>query len=314
MDLHVSPSRSAETPSPEALRRQIAMLAGNVSIETTTRESETVGSYRAWLRPGMDVNIASVPGGDYSAVVRTAVRLRSEGFNPVPHLPARAFPSELALREALRRLRDEAGTSAALAIAGGNSDASGPFADSLSLLESGLLAEFGIHRIGVAGYPEGSPNIEDTALRNALAAKHAYARRTGVDMHIATQFCVDAGPIAAWAQSVRRDGIDLPIDVGVAGTTTLASLLKFARICGVNASGRVLARNARKLVRLGALSYPDRVIAGIANHMLLDPAHGIRRLHMFPFGGLERTARWLTAVAEGAFAFNERMDGFSVAI
>ncbi len=296
----------------EDLRHQIIALAKDYSVETTPRECAITDSYRGWLSPGTRVNIACISGSDYDSVIRTAAQLRVEGFDPVPHIPARGFATVDDLRRALQRLREQANVTDVLVIAGDYAHPLGPFADTMTLLESGLLESSGILRIGVAGHPEGNPDICDFALRASLSAKRDFATRHGIEIHLATQFCLDAGPIVSWERSVRSSGNDLPIDVGLAGATTLKSLLKYARLCGVNASGRALTRDSRKLVRLGAISYPDRIIAAVASHMMSDPACRFRRLHFYPFGGLKRTARWLAAVAEGKFTLRKNESGFVV--
>ena len=310
MDLQVSRQSTGTLVDADRLRHRIMALAADYSIETTPRESAVSASYRDILPPGKIVNIAFLPDSDFTEVAETAARLRREGFEPVPHLPARAFTSVQDLRNALSMLRDRAGVASALVIAGGIDRPRGPFPDTMSLLESGWLPEYGFTRIGVSGHPEGSPDIGDTALRSSLTAKNAFAARSGHDLHIATQFCLDAAPILAWERATRRDGVTLPIDVGLPGATTLKSLMRYAKICGVGASRRVLARNTRKLVRLSAVFYPDKLVTAIAHATLEDPSCRFRCLHFFPFGGLTRTVDWLARIAAGGFDLNDDLSGF----
>lgn len=310
MDLPLTRACRATTPEPEELHRKIADLARESSIETTPPEAAKLGSFRNLLRPDMRVNIAYLPKAAFTDTIDTAKQLRGDGLNPVPHLPARAFPSETAVVETLHRLSDAAGVTDVLVIAGDLAKPKGPFNDAMSLLESGLFQQFGIKRVSVAGHPEGSPAISATALRHALNRKNAFAESTSLEVSMTTQFCLDPAPLTAWERAVREDGNRLPIDVGLAGASTLKSLLKFAKLCGVGASRRALARNTKKLVRLSAVSYPDRLLTAIARQMLSDPDCLFRRPHFFPFGGLERTARWLNAVAAGAFVLNDQADGF----
>ena len=75
----------------EDLRHQIIALAKDYSVETTPRECAITDSYRGWLSPGTRVNIACISGSDYDSVIRTAAQLRVEGFDPVPHIPARVL-------------------------------------------------------------------------------------------------------------------------------------------------------------------------------------------------------------------------------
>lgn len=312
MDMQTLPKKTATAVMAEALRLEIETLAADYSIETLPSESIKIPSYRDILPIGKTVNIAYLPGSDFGLVARTAARLRDEGFEPVPHLPARAFRSTEALEDALRLLHGEAGIVEVLAIAGGIATPRGPFSDTMSLLETGLLQKYGIACIGVGGHPEGSPDIDNTGLSTALRAKNDFAVGSRLAMHLTTQFCLDAAPVFAWDVATRMDGITLPIHVGLPGVTTLKSLMRFAKICGVGPSRRALFRDTRKLVRLSAISYPDRLVTAIARQRLADPACRIRRLHFFPFGGLARTANWLARIASGEIELNADLSGFTL--
>lgn len=304
------PEKTGPRINMETVRYEIEALATDYSIETLPSECDKTPSYRDILPAGKTVNIAYLPGSDFGRVANTAARLRCEGFEPVPHLPARAFRTAAELEDALRQLRDEAGVVEVLAIAGGIRTPRGPFPDTMEMLDNGLLQKYDIARIGVGGHPEGSPDINEAGLRAALEAKNAFATRTGIDMHLTTQFCLDAAPVVAWERATREDGNILPVHVGLPGATTLKSLMKFAKICGVGPSRRALLRDTRKLARLSAISYPDRLITAIARYRLEDPACRIRRLHFFPFGGLARTTGWLAHVAAGDFVLNDDLSGF----
>ena len=56
---------------------------------------------------------------------------------------------------------------------------------SMQVMETGLLDRHGIRRIGVAGHPEGSPDIPDRAVAAAIAWKNAFAERTDADLYAA---------------------------------------------------------------------------------------------------------------------------------
>src|SRR5258707_777793 len=91
------------------------------------------------------------------------------------------------LRTALAELRT-GGVEQLLLVAGDGARVAGEFANTLDVLNSGILEESGIARVDVAGYPEGQKSVGATLLWDALKAKHAYAARTGITMHIVTQF------------------------------------------------------------------------------------------------------------------------------
>ena len=67
--------------------------------------------------------------------------------------------------------------------------------------------------------------------------------RTGLKLHIATQFTFDADAIIAWDQRLSSEGITLPAHPGIAGPTPLPKLIKYAMACGVGASLNSVMKN-----------------------------------------------------------------------
>jgi methylenetetrahydrofolate reductase (NADPH) len=279
----------------------IRLLMSGFSVETTPAAAQKLGSFREVLRPGMAVYITFLPGSDFADTVATAKMLKEQGFTPVPHLAARSLPDKGFLDEGLRRLAGEAGVVEALCIGGAVSRPVGEFADTLQVLATGLLDKHGIRRIGVAGHPEGSPDIPDAAIAQALQWKNGFAERTGADLYILTQFCFEAGPIIAWDKAIRAAGNRLPIRIGIPGIATLKTLLAYAKACGIGPSMTFLTKQARNITKLMTLSAPDALIAELALYRASDPACGIVGCHMFPLGGLKKTALWSYAVADGNF-------------
>jgi methylenetetrahydrofolate reductase (NADPH) len=295
--------------APSASRQQIIDLLADFSIETTPAAVARHGGL-GLLPAATRVYIAFVPGEDWREVVTAACQVRAANLTPVPHLPARSIASAAELDAFLRQLTDRAGVDQVLAIGGGLDQPLGPFASSLALLETGLLERHGVSTIGVAGHPEGEPVLRLPGVTTTHAQKVAYARRSKAALRLVTQFVFDAAPVLAWERAIRGHG--LPIHVGVPGPATVKTLLAYARLCGIGNSMRVLTRQGGNLLRLARLSYPDALIAALARHRAADPASRIERLHLYPFGGLARTARWLEGVRAGAFSLHDDGLGFTV--
>ena len=140
-----------------------------------------------------------------------------------------------------------------LLVAGDQTPPAGEFASTLEILESGALAAAGITSIGVAGHPQGNPNIPTAALWDALARKQAYAGAAGARVHIVSQFGFDPAALVAWDRELTARGIGLPVHVGVAGPASLKSLAKFAMMCGIGASLGALLSNPTALGTLKSL-------------------------------------------------------------
>lgn len=274
---------------------EAAFLAG-FSTETTPRQAARIDDFRAYYDAGTRVNVTFLVGSDFEETLQTAVRLRRQGFVPVPHLSARLIPSRAAFEEMLRRLTAEAGVDEVLAIAGGCKLARGPFQSSIELFETGLFERYGIRRLGVAGHPEGSPDIPPQAAAEALAWKNAYAEETGAELYIVSQFCFDVQALIRWERVIRQAGNRLPIRVGIAGPATLRTLVSYATTCGVGPSMRVLTRQAGNLKALTTPTTPDRLVSALAAHKAAEPESLIVGAHVFPLGGIAKTANWLNDV------------------
>src|SRR5947207_890592 len=110
----------------------------------------------------------------------------------------------------------------------------------MQVLATGLLDRYGIRKIGVAGHPEGSPDITDEAIAQALRWKNDFAERTDADIYLVTQFCFEADPIIRWDKRIRAEGNRLPIHVGIPGLATLKTLMAHAKACGIGPSMRFI--------------------------------------------------------------------------
>lgn len=221
-----------------------------------------------------------------------AARLRQLGFIPVPHISARRLKSEVELESFLDALRREAGIDHAFIVAGDPPQPLGPYEDALAVIRSGLLAKYGIRRVGISGYPEGHSDIGNEKLWQAKRDKQAAIEDQGHDFAIVTQFGFDADPILRWLEEVRKAGVHALVRVGVPGPASVQTLLRYAARCGVGASAKVMSKYGVSITRLLTTAGPDALIKDLARGF--DPArHGHVLLHFYPFGGLRTTAEWV---------------------
>lgn len=280
-------------PTPE----MEALLKG-FSIEVMPRTAAKVEHFAELLPAGTRVYIAHIDGTSIDEMVLTARRLASEGFEVMPHFPARIIPDTATLADWIARYQGEAGVREALLLGGGVSNPAGEFDNSMQLMETGLFDKAGFTRLHVAGHPEGNRDIDpDGSDRNVLEAlrwKQAFSERSDAEMAVVTQFVFEADPVIAWAERLRAEGIDLPLHIGVAGPAKLQTLIKFAVACGVGPSLRVLQRRARDVTRLVQPHEPTEVLAGLAAHRAANPDSNIRNIHFFPLGGIAANGQWTT--------------------
>ena len=102
-------------------------------------------------------------------------------------------------------------------VAGDLTPPAGEYSSTLDVIDSGVLDRAGLKAVGVAGHPEGNPNIPADVAWEALRRKQAWGERTGIALHVATQFGFDTAALAAFDAGLTARGITLPVHVGVAG-------------------------------------------------------------------------------------------------
>ena len=216
-----------------------------------------------------DVYITLLPGGDFKQTADQAEKLVKKRFNPIPHIPARSIESEVQLKEYISRCKD-GGTKQVLVI-GGSREPIGDFDSSIQLLETGYFEDM---KIGIAGHPEGSPDISDSELEKAMNEKKPYAD------YIVTQWLLDPQPILDFISKQT-----VPVHVGITGPLKITSLIKFANIVGAKNSLNFLKSNFSKALDLLKPKDPNDLIGKVKSHTDF--------FHIYTFGGLKETNKWL---------------------
>lgn len=283
-------------PASAAPSSAIASFIDGFSIEVMPRTAEKVEDFRAILPQGTRVYIAHIDGTPIGDMVATAKRINGEGFDVMPHFPARIIKDRATLADWIARYQGEANVQQALLLAGGVTKPHGDFSDSMQLLESGEFDKAGFKRLHVGGHPEGNrdidPNGSDLNVMDAIRWKNKFQDRTDADMAIATQFCFEAAPVIKWADRLKAEGVTLPIHIGIAGPAKLQTLIKFSMACGVGPSLRVLQRRAADLTNLVLPFTPEEVLRDLAEHKAAHPDFNVTNVHFFPLGGITKTAEF----------------------
>jgi len=268
----------------------------NFSIEVMPRTASKIENFKELLPQDTRVYVAHIEGTPINEMIETAKRLTDEGYNVMPHFPARIIESKEVLVNWIDRYKNEAGVKDALLLAGGVNQPYGEFHSSMDLLDTGEFDKAGFKNLHVAGHPEGNMDIDtDGKTKNvdsAISWKQEFSQKTDANMAITTQFCFESGPVIEWADRMASMGIDIPIHIGVAGPAKLQTMIKFSMACGVGASLRVLKRRAKDVTKLLLPFKPDQFLTELAEYKALNPNFLITNVHFFPLGGIKTNANW----------------------
>ena len=294
------------------LKRQIIDFARDTSTEISPHDEGLVPELAQILPARTTVYVAHTPKAAVEDVVRVASKVQAAGLRASPHMVARRIDSERTLRDALSRLV-EVGVEQVLLVAGDRDPPAGEFRSTLEILATGALTDCGIKRVGVAGHPEGHPAVGADTLWSALQTKQTYAERSGVRMHIATQFSFNPTAVSAWDRQLTEHGIKLPVHVGIAGPTPLPKLIKFAVQCGIGSSLGALTKGMGLVGRVAGLAMsPDEMLIELVRRRAREPASHLAHPHFYAFGGVAATARWLRGVVDGRFDLDKSHEKFTV--
>jgi methylenetetrahydrofolate reductase (NADPH) len=295
----------------EELSKQIVAFMNDYSIEATPHDEGRLDEIRGILSAGTAVYVAHPPGVPIDDIVKLAGRLQKMGLHAVPHIIARKLESREQLDHALAALQ-ELGVDRALCVAGDITAAKPAFDSSLEVLQTGLFGKYGFRDVGVAGHPEGSKAIGEERVEKALRGKAEFAKSCGFNVYFATQFGFDPQAFTDWEAATAAKGITMPIHVGMPGPASLRQLAKFAMLCGVGASMRMLTSRTAAMANLLSTQAPDEMVTYIARHRATHPDSRLKKIHFFAFGGVVKTARWANAVRAGRFVLNSQASGFRV--
>jgi methylenetetrahydrofolate reductase (NADPH) len=234
------------------------------------------------------MTVTSSPRRGIEATLRLTEELARRSFEVVPHLSARLVTDEEHAREIVARLRD-ADVRDVFVVGGDSEQPAGPFASAYQLILAMRELAHPFAEVGIAGYPESHPFIDDETTIKVMFEKEPLAT------YVVSQLCLDAGVIAGWIERVRRRGVRLPIHVGIPGVVPRRKLLRIATKIGVGESTRFVRRQGNVVARMlmrGSVG-PGRLVDELGPHLGSIPG-----FHVYTFNELEATERWRQATLE----------------
>lgn len=271
----------------------VAGLLRNSSIELSTNGLDSIMSAAEILPRGMAIYVPKMSSQTLTDKLIQIKQLREFGLDPVPHIAARQIRSEQELRSFLNEAVGEGHVHRALLIGGNDARVAGPFPDSAAVLASGILAETGLRQVDVAGYPDGHPGISTNILFDDLETKNRLANDQNLKLNVVTQFSFAPHRVVEYCKELAFRAPGVSVYAGLAGPTSPATLLRFARICGVSTSLRAISSLGMNAIKLVAHSSPDKQFDVLIRHTIDREECNLAGIHLFSFGGFLESAEWI---------------------
>ena len=265
--------------------RQLGPLLARARYEVFPTASAEAAVLEAVPRD-VAVTVTASPTKGLEPTLALTERFAAEGYHVVPHLSARLIRDAAHLRDVVARLT-AIGTDDVFVPAGDADPPAGEFTSALDVLEQ--LAELGhpFARVGITGYPETHPKIEDDVTVQSMWDKRRHAT------YIVSNLCFDPATLRQWVVRIRKRGVTLPLLVGLAGPVERTKLMQMATKIGVADSARFVAGHSSAFVRLstpGAYQ-PERLLDKVGT-TLAAPESKVTGLHIFTFNQVQQAELW----------------------
>ena len=288
-----SPVNAIEAPF---FKEKLSELIAAGSLEMSPRDLHRAADVAALVPANTCVYIPSLPGLPLSRTLEAIAAIRRAGLDSVPHVSARRVLDRDEFRTFLKEATSRHGVHRIMLIGGDEPKPMGPYADSLQILEEGLLAECGVREIGVAGYPEGHHSISLSDINKSLKKKILLAREQKLGLYVVTQFSFAPARVVEYCSELARTAPSIPVYVGIAGPTDPVALARYAQRCGVSASLRALRTLGSGIAKLVSHTDPKEHVLAVARYSASHESTNVVGVHLYSFGGAVRTAAWMRSL------------------
>jgi methylenetetrahydrofolate reductase (NADPH) len=232
------------------------------------------------------LTVTASPAKGIAATLDLTERLIGHGYPVVPHLAARMISGPAELEAIVTRLKG-LGVDDVFCPAGDADPPAGEYTGSVAMLEhlTSMGRPFG--HVGITGYPESHPAIEDDITIQSMWDKRAHGT------YVVSNLCFDPAAIHTWLKRMRRRGITLPVLIGLPGPVERAKLLSMATKIGVGQSVKFLSSHVSTFARIAAPGgySPERFLQKSVG-FLADEAMNVTGLHVFTFNQVAETQAW----------------------
>ena len=149
-----------------------------------------------------------------------------------------------------------------LVLAGSLATPVGEFHETAQILDSGLLEEAGIVRVGIVGHPEGHPDVARRRAGPGAGGEVPASPGSAASTCTWSPSSPSRPSRSSRGSADPRAGVDVPVHVGLPGLTSPTRLLRFGLWCGVGASLKVLRQQAGGVLKLATspVHHPDETL------------------------------------------------------
>ena len=67
-----------------------------------------------------------------------------------------------------------------------------------------------------------------------------------------------------------------------------------------------LTKQAFNFTKLAKTNTPDKLILELADYKFSNSSSKLRKLHLYPFGGMKKTSEWMNAILEKPIKINNK--------
>jgi len=285
--------------------RLIKNYLNDYTIETTPNVYNKYKEFTNLLDKNHTIYVTYLPDENSKNVIDATKKLKLEGFDVVPHLPARTMVNKSQIEKYIGCLSEVCGCNKILLI-GGGSKQNGDISSSLEVLQTDYLSKYNYKEVGVAGHPEGNPDISKEELDKAIIEKNNFAKHADFKMYLTTQFFFEANSLIEWEKHIHRIGNKLEIHAGIPGPASIKTLIAYAKSCGIGNSLQFLSKQAFNIVKLASTNTPDKLIYDLAFYKNSSNHSNLKKLHIYAFGGIKKTSDWLNLLKKSDFTYNSK--------
>lgn len=274
-----------ERASSESFAERLRQMVWHAKIEITP--SERILEKIDQIPLSSELSVTASPTKEIEETLELSSKLIEKGYKVIPHLASRRIHNHDQLAR-ISDFLDHYNVEEIFAI-GGDGKPFGDYSNSYDLLEKLLDMSHSIKEIGVGGYPEGHPLIDDDTILAYLKAKISLAREFGVGIHINSQACYDPDDVVSWLSFIKKHNIDIPIYLGVSAPMNILKLAQTSQEIGVGDSVAFLRMVGVEGALKSAMYSPNPLLNSLSGKPGMDQVKG---LHLFTFNHIKASVEW----------------------